>query len=35
MQTNLMGTFTLIEAARRMSVRFHHVSTDEVYGDLP
>ncbi|WP_258087933.1 dTDP-glucose 4,6-dehydratase [Weissella fangxianensis] len=35
MQTNLMGTFTLIEAARRYDVRFHHVSTDEVYGDLP
>lgn len=35
MQTNLMGTFTLIEAARKYHVRFHHVSTDEVYGDLP
>ncbi|WEA53129.1 dTDP-glucose 4,6-dehydratase [Weissella paramesenteroides] len=35
MQTNLMGTFTLIEAARRYDVRFHHVSTNEVYGDLP
>lgn len=35
MQTNLMGTFTLIEAARQYHVRFHHVSTDEVYGDLP
>lgn len=35
MQTNLMGTFTLIEVARKYHVRFHHVSTDEVYGDLP
>ncbi|WP_240005961.1 GDP-mannose 4,6-dehydratase, partial [Weissella hellenica] len=35
MQTNLMGTFTLIEAARQYHVRFHHVLTDEVYGDLP
>lgn len=32
--TNLVGTFTLLEAARRHDVRFHHVSTDEVYGDL-
>jgi dTDP-glucose 4,6-dehydratase len=29
-----MGTFTLIEAARRHNTRFHHISTDEVYGDL-
>ena len=28
------GTFRLIEAARKYDVRFHHVSTDEVYGDL-
>jgi dTDP-glucose 4,6-dehydratase len=45
-ETNIVGTFTLLEAARRYwldeggpdgargSVRFHHVSTDEVYGDL-
>jgi len=32
--TNLIGTFTLLEAARRTGVRFHHISTDEVYGDL-
>jgi dTDP-glucose 4,6-dehydratase len=32
--TNLIGTFTLLEAVRRHDVRFHHVSTDEVYGDL-
>lgn len=34
LQTNLVGTFTLLEAARRRSIRFHHISTDEVYGDL-
>ncbi|EGP5124856.1 dTDP-glucose 4,6-dehydratase [Enterococcus faecium] len=34
-QTNLIGTFTLLEACRKYDVRFHHVSTDEVYGDLP
>ncbi|MDR1447804.1 MAG: dTDP-glucose 4,6-dehydratase [Candidatus Ancillula sp.] len=34
-QTNLIGTYTLIEAARKKGVRFHHISTDEVYGDLP
>ncbi|OFI47405.1 dTDP-glucose 4,6-dehydratase [Floricoccus penangensis] len=34
-QTNLVGTFTLLEAARKYGIRFHHVSTDEVYGDLP
>jgi len=43
-QTNVMGTYTLLEAARRYwqelashkkaLFRFHHVSTDEVYGDL-
>ncbi|WP_035107267.1 dTDP-glucose 4,6-dehydratase [Corynebacterium camporealensis] len=33
-QTNLVGTFTLLEACRRHDVRFHHVSTDEVFGDL-
>lgn len=33
-QTNLVGTFTLLEAVRRHEVRFHHISTDEVYGDL-
>jgi len=36
-QTNLVGTFTLLEAARARRerlVRFHHVSTDEVYGSL-
>ncbi len=32
--TNLIGTYTLLEAARRHGTRFHHISTDEVYGDL-
>jgi dTDP-glucose 4,6-dehydratase len=32
--TNLIGTFTLLEAVRRHGVRYHHISTDEVYGDL-
>jgi dTDP-glucose 4,6-dehydratase len=35
-QTNVTGTFTLLEVARRLAVsRFVHISTDEVYGDLP
>ncbi|WP_166850530.1 dTDP-glucose 4,6-dehydratase [Isoptericola sp. BMS4] len=34
-RTNLVGTYTLLEAVRRHGVRFHHISTDEVYGDLP
>ena len=43
-ETNVLGTFTLLEAARRywlvqkakpiQQVRFHHISTDEVYGTL-
>ncbi|MGO1509086.1 MAG: dTDP-glucose 4,6-dehydratase [Actinomycetaceae bacterium] len=33
-QTNLVGTFELLEAVRRHEVRLHHISTDEVYGDL-
>ncbi|QKT06080.1 dTDP-glucose 4,6-dehydratase [Gordonia sp. X0973] len=32
--TNLVGTFTLLEAVRRHQTRYHHISTDEVYGDL-
>ncbi|XKH53520.1 dTDP-glucose 4,6-dehydratase [Citricoccus nitrophenolicus] len=32
--TNILGTYALVEAARRHDVRFHHISTDEVYGDL-
>jgi dTDP-glucose 4,6-dehydratase len=31
---NVIGTFTILEAIRRHGVRLHHVSTDEVYGDL-
>jgi len=34
LDTNVIGTYTLIEAARRHGIRFHHISTDEVYGDL-
>ncbi|AQP49016.1 dTDP-glucose 4,6-dehydratase [Tessaracoccus aquimaris] len=33
-QTNLVGTYTLLEAVRRHDHRYHHISTDEVYGDL-
>jgi dTDP-glucose 4,6-dehydratase len=33
-RTNLVGTFTILESVRRHGVRLHHVSTDEVYGDL-
>ncbi|GGB51757.1 dTDP-glucose 4,6-dehydratase [Oceanisphaera marina] len=43
--TNIVGTYTLLEAARaywneldaerKAAFRFHHISTDEVYGDLP
>ncbi|MBB2922879.1 dTDP-glucose 4,6-dehydratase [Cellulomonas cellasea] len=33
-QTNVIGTYTLLEAVRRHGTRFHHISTDEVYGDL-
>lgn len=40
MRTNIMGTFTLLEALRgywknRQDVLFHHISTDEVFGSLP
>lgn len=34
LDTNLIGTYTPLEAARRHDTRFHHISTDEVYGDL-
>lgn len=34
LRTNVEGTFTLLQAARKHDVRFHHISTDEVYGDL-
>jgi dTDP-glucose 4,6-dehydratase len=32
--TNLVGTFTILEAIRRHGKRLHHISTDEVFGDL-
>lgn len=34
LETNVMGTFELLEAVRHHEVRLHHISTDEVYGDL-
>ncbi|PWL79330.1 MAG: dTDP-glucose 4,6-dehydratase [Coriobacteriia bacterium] len=34
LRTNVEGTFTLLQAARKHDLRFHHISTDEVYGDL-
>lgn len=34
-RTNVTGTFTLLEAVREAGIRFHHVSTDEVFGELP
>src|SRR5690554_2753851 len=44
-ETNILGTYTLLEATRqywlameaekKANFRFHHISTDEVYGDLP
>lgn len=33
-KTNVEGTFVLLEAARKNNLRFHHVSTDEVFGSL-
>ena len=33
-QTNIVGTFTLLQAVRKHEKRLHHISTDEVYGDL-
>jgi len=36
LKTNILGTFNLLEAALKNKIRrFHHVSTDEVYGELP
>ena len=34
LKTNVEGTYTLLQAARDCDIRFHHISTDEVYGDL-
>ena len=34
LHSNVVATFTLLEAVRKHGVRLHHVSTDEVYGDL-
>ena len=36
LETNILGTATLMDACRKFGIkRFHQVSTDEVYGDLP
>ena len=35
LETNVMGTLNLIQAATKHGTRFHHISTDEVFGDLP
>lgn len=34
LDTNIVGTYTILEAVRKHKKRLHHVSTDEVYGDL-
>jgi dTDP-glucose 4,6-dehydratase len=34
LETNILGTYTLLEAVRKHGARYHHISTDEVYGDL-
>lgn len=33
--TNVEGTYSLLEAVRKTGIRFHHISTDEVFGDTP
>ncbi len=35
LQTNIIGTQILLDACRKHGIRFHQISTDEVYGDLP
>ena len=35
LQTNIIGTLVLLDACKKYNVRFHQISTDEVYGDLP
>jgi dTDP-glucose 4,6-dehydratase len=34
LHTNVIGTYTILEAVRRYGARLHHISTDEVYGEL-
>lgn len=34
LDTNIIGTYTILEAVRKHKKRLHHISTDEVYGDL-
>ena len=33
-QTNIVGTFTLLELAKKYNLRFHQISTDEVFGSI-
>jgi len=32
--SNVVGTYNLLELARKYNIRYHHISTDEVYGDI-
>lgn len=35
LETNIQGTYNLMQMARKNEIRFHQISTDEVYGDMP
>lgn len=35
LESNTLGSMQLLESCRKHNVRYHHVSTDEIYGDLP
>lgn len=34
LMSNVIGTYNLLELARKYNIRYHHISTDEVYGDI-
>lgn len=34
LMSNVVGTYNLLELARKHNIRYHHISTDEVYGDI-
>lgn len=34
LMSNVVGTYNLLELARKYNIRYHHISTDEVYGDI-
>lgn len=34
LMSNIVGTYNLLELARKHNIRYHHISTDEVYGDI-